>query len=156
MRVALYARVSTRRQAQADGVAQQLDRLRAHALGQGWTVSDEDLFRDDGFSGAKLERPGLDALRDQAACAAFDAVLITQPDRLARKYVHQMVVLEELERRGVAVIFIGRPPSNDPHELLVTQIRAAVAEYERYAEFGISLVMPNPELCRSGSFGMAC
>ena len=58
MRVALYARVSTRRQAQADGIAQQLDRLRAHALGQGWTVAEEDVFRDDGRSGASLRRAG--------------------------------------------------------------------------------------------------
>jgi site-specific DNA recombinase len=54
MRVALYARVSTQRQAQADGVSQQLQRLRAHVLGQGWTVAEENVFRDDGFSGASL------------------------------------------------------------------------------------------------------
>ena len=82
MRVALYARVSTRRQAQADGIAQQLDRLRVHALAQGWTVSDEDIFRDDGFSGAHLRRPGLERLRDRAALRVLDRVLITAPDRL--------------------------------------------------------------------------
>ena len=132
MRVALYVRVSTERQHLAQTIEQQVALLRAHlAEHPEWMLDEAHVFRDDGFSGAKLERPALDALRDQAARAAFDAVLITQPDRLARKYVHQMVVLEELERRGIAVIFIDRPPSNDPHELLVTQIRAAVAEYER-------------------------
>jgi DNA invertase Pin-like site-specific DNA recombinase len=75
--------------------------------------------------------PGLDALRDHAARAAFDAVLVTAPDRLARNFVHQMVVLEELERRGVGVVFCDRPLSDDPHERLVAQIRGAVAEYER-------------------------
>src|SRR6185503_18626416 len=65
------------------------------------------------------------------ARAAFDLILITAPDRLARNYVHQMVVLEELERRGVRVVFIDRPPSDDPHDQLVLQIRGAVAEYER-------------------------
>jgi site-specific DNA recombinase len=58
-------------------------------------------------------------------------VLITAPDRLARNFVHQMVVLEELQRRGVRVVFCDRPWSDDPHEQLVTQIRGAVAEYER-------------------------
>jgi site-specific DNA recombinase len=58
-------------------------------------------------------------------------VLVTAPDRLARNFVHQLVVLEELERRGVRVVFIDRPLSDDPHEQLVTQIRGAVAEYER-------------------------
>src|SRR5215211_3420745 len=73
----------------------------------------------------------LDALRDHAARAAFDLVVICSPDRLARNFVHQMVVLEELERRGVRVVFCDRPLSDDPHEQLVTQIRGAVAEYER-------------------------
>ena len=131
MRVALYARVSTQRQAQADGVAQQLDRLRAHALAQGWTVSDEDIFRDDGFSGAHLRRPGLERLRDRAALRVLDRVLITAPDRLARHYVHQALLLEEIAAAGCEVEFLDRPMSQDPHDQLLLQIRGAVAEYER-------------------------
>jgi site-specific DNA recombinase len=131
MRVALYARVSTQRQAQADGVAQQLDRLRAHALAQGWTVSDEDIFRDDGFSGARLRRPGLERLRDRAALRVLDRVLITAPDRLARHYVHQVLLLEEIAATGCRVEFLDRPMSGDPHDQLLLRIRGAVAEYER-------------------------
>src|SRR5215218_10367033 len=132
MRVALYVRVSTDRQQQAQTIEQQVTQLHSYvATHDGWTVADEHVFRDDGYSGAKLDRPGLDAIRDHAARAAFDVVVVTAPDRLARNFVHQMVVLEELERRGVRVVFIDRPLSNDPHEQLVTQIRGAVAEYER-------------------------
>ena len=134
MRVALYVRVSTDRQQQAQTIEQQVTQLQGFVAaheGEGWTVAAEHVFRDDGYSGAKLDRPGLDALRDRAAQAAFDVVLVTAPDRLARKLVHQMVVLEELERHGVRVVFCDRPPSDDPHEQLVTQIRGAVAEYER-------------------------
>jgi site-specific DNA recombinase len=132
MRVACYVRVSTDRQQRAQTINQQLSQLKAYIASQtGWEIREEHIFRDDGYSGARLDRPGLDALRDQAAQAAFDLVLITAPDRLARKYVHQMIVLEELERRGIRVVFIDRPPSDDPHEQLVVQIRGAVAEYER-------------------------
>src|ERR687887_1191330 len=132
MRVALYVRVSTDRQQHAQTIEQQVTQLKAYvAAHEGWTVAAEHVFRDDGHSGARLDRPGLDALRDHAARAAFDVVLVTAPDRLARNYVHQMVVLEELERRGVRVVFCDRPLSDDPHEQLVTQIRGAVAEYER-------------------------
>jgi site-specific DNA recombinase len=132
MRAALYLRVSTDRQQQAQTIEQQVTQLRTYAAARdGWTVTAEHVFRDDGYSGAKLDRPGLDALGDQAARAAFDVVLVTAPDRLARNFVHQMVVLEELERRGVRLVFIDRPCSDDPHEQLVTQIRGAVAEYER-------------------------
>jgi site-specific DNA recombinase len=113
-------------------IEQQVAQLQSYvAAHDGWTVAAEHVFRDDGRSGAKLNRPGLDALRDHAARAAFDLVVICSPDRLARNFVHQMVVLEELERRGVRVVFCDRPLSDDPHEQLVTQIRGAVAEYER-------------------------
>jgi len=132
MRIALYARVSTSRQQQTHTIDQQLARLRAYVTTQAdWSLAEEHSFCDDGQSGAKLKRPGLDHLRDQAAQAAFDLVLLTAPDRLARNYVHQMVVLEELERAGCRVQFLDRPMSDDPHDQLVLQIRGAVAEYER-------------------------
>ena len=84
MRVALYARVSTDRQQQAQTIGQQVTQLPAYvAARDGWMVAEEHVFRDDGHSGAKLSRPGLDALRDHAARAAFDLVLVTAPDRLA-------------------------------------------------------------------------
>jgi len=79
-----------------------------------------------------MRRPGLDALRDVVASSAIERVLITTPERLARKYVHQMLLLEELERFGCAVEFLDRPMSHDdPHDQLLLQIRGAVAEYER-------------------------
>jgi site-specific DNA recombinase len=131
MRVAIYARVSTQRQAQTQTIEQQMTRLRAHVQEQGWILEPEHIYRDEGYSGATLNRPGLDSLRDRAALAEFDVVLITEPDRLARNYVHQMLVIDELERRGIRVEFLDRPMSNDPHDRLLLQIRGAVAEYER-------------------------
>ena len=130
MRTGIYARVSTQPQAQADGMAQQLDRLQAHALRQGWTVRAERIFRDDGYSGANLKRPGLEWLRDRAAMRELDRVLITAPDRLARNYVHQVLLLEEITATGCQVEFLDGPMSQDPHDQLLLQIRGAVAEYE--------------------------
>ena len=131
MRIAVYLRTSTLRQAQAQSCEQQLDRLRNHIQKQGWQLSEKDIFRDDGYSGASLKRPGLDHLRDHTAAAAFDRILITAPDRLARNYVHQVLLLEELQRSGCKVEFLDRPMSQDPHDQLLLQIRGAVAEYER-------------------------
>jgi len=128
MRVAIYVRVSTQRQAQTQTIEQQLERLQAYIISKGWTLETENIYRDDGYSGAKLNRPGLDRLRDRAALAEFDLVLITAPDRLARNYVHQMLVIEEWGRRGVSVEFLDRPMSDDPHDQLLLQIRGAVAE----------------------------
>ena len=131
MRVAVYARVSTTRQAQAQTIEQQLDRLRAAVAGRGWVLDEQHVYRDDGYSGASLGRPGLDRLRDHAALADLDVVLVTAPDRLARNYVHQVLLIEELAGHGCQVEFLDRPMSADPHDQLLLQIRGAVAEYER-------------------------
>jgi site-specific DNA recombinase len=131
MRVALYARVSTERQEQQGTIASQLDALRGFARDHQHEVVDDYVCLDDGYSGARLDRPGLDRLRDGAEAGAFEAALILCPDRLARKYAYQVVILEELERFGVRVIFLEQPPSDDPHARLLTQIQGAIAEYER-------------------------
>jgi site-specific DNA recombinase len=131
MRIAIYVRVSTQRQAQAQTIEQQIERLRAHVRGLGEHLADDDIFRDDGYSGASLRRPGLDRLRDRAALASFDRLYVTDPDRLARNYVHQVLLIEELQQHGCQVEFLDRPMSRDPHDQLLLQIRGAVAEYER-------------------------
>jgi site-specific DNA recombinase len=132
MEVALYARVSTPRQQQQQTIEQQLTRLREYVASQPeWHVAEEHIYRDDGYRGAKLNRPGLDRLRDRAAMAAFERVLITAPDRLARNFVHQLLLVDELTQRGCQVEFLERPMSDDPHDQLLLQIRGAVAEYER-------------------------
>src|SRR6267142_6607694 len=132
MAVALSMRVSTSRQQQHQTIEQQLSHLHAYvALQPDGHVADEHLSRDDGYSGATLKRPGLDRLRDRAAMAAFACVLMTAPDRLARNYVHQMLLVDELTQRGCRVEFVERPMSDDPHDQLLLQIRSAVAEYER-------------------------
>src|SRR5919108_929491 len=132
MHVALYARVSTARQQQAQTIEQQLERLQAAvAAHPDWQLAEEHIYRDDGYSGARLNRPGLDRLRDHAAFAAFELVLITAPDRLARSYVHQVVLIDELADHGCSVMFLDRPMSADPHDQLLLHIRGAVAEYER-------------------------
>src|SRR6266550_3840604 len=131
MRTAVYARVSTTRQAQAQTIEQQLDRLRAAVAERGWVLDEQHVYRDDGYSGASLGRPGLDRLRDHAALADLDVALVTAPDRLARNYVHQVLLVEELAGHGCRVEFLDRPMSDDPHDQLLLQIRGAVAEYER-------------------------
>jgi site-specific DNA recombinase len=131
MKTAIYMRVSTNRQTQAQTIEQQLELLQRHLELQGEPRLTENVFRDDGYSGANLNRPGLDRLRDRVKDGTLDRVLITSPDRLARNYVHQMVLVEEWERAGCKVEFLDRPMSQDPHDQLLLQIRGAVAEYER-------------------------
>ena len=132
MRAAVYARVSTLRQARGQSIDQQVVRLKARTEREGWALEAERVYLDEGHSsGASLNRPGLDALRDAAAMAEFDVLLVAAPDRLARKYVHQVLLIEELQGRGCRVEFVERPMSQDPNDQLLLQIRGAVAEYER-------------------------
>jgi site-specific DNA recombinase len=131
MQIAWYVRVSTQRQAQTQTIDQQLGLWREYSQAQGWPWQEEHVFRDDGYSGASLHRPGLDRLREQVSRAAFDRVVMTAPDRLARTFVHQVLLIEELERGGCQVEFVERPMSQDPHDQRLLQIRGAVAEYER-------------------------
>ena len=129
IRVAIYARVSTPNQAQTQTVEQQIERLKNHVTKQSWQLQPEHIFRDDGRSGATLNRPGLDRLRDIVRYGEVDRVIVTAPDRLSRNYVQQMIVLDELEGFGCLVDFLDRPMSQDPHDRLLLQIRSAVAEY---------------------------
>ena len=134
MRIAIYSRVSTSHQVEHQTIEQQLDRLTAHVqmhAAEGWVLDPTHIFRDEGYSGAVLARPGLDRLRDAVKGHEIDRVLVTTPDRLARNYVHQMVLLEEWARADCLVAFLDRPMSDDPHDHLLLQIRGAVAEYER-------------------------
>ena len=89
------------------------------------------MFEDDGYSGATLVRPGLEALRDLTAAGQIDAVLVHAPDRLTRKYAYQILLTEELTRCGVSVVFLNAPPGTTPEDHLLRQVQGMIAEYER-------------------------
>jgi site-specific DNA recombinase len=130
MRVAIYARVSTESQEARGTIGSQVEVLRKRITAEGHELVAE--FCDDGYSGALLDRPGLDALRDAAEAGRLDAIWCLSPDRLARMYAYQVIVLDELERHGVKVLFHDTPlPADDPQTQLLTQVQGVIAEYER-------------------------
>lgn len=128
---AIYARVSSEAQEKDQTIASQLAALRQAAQEHGYQVPLEWEFIDDGYSGARLDRPGLERLRDLAAEGAFAAILVYAPDRLARNYAYQVVVLEELTRTGCEVIFLNHAFGQNPEEQMLLQIQGVFAEYER-------------------------
>ena len=131
MRAAIYARVSTERQEREQTLESQLTALQHWVQLHQHSLNPTHIYRDEGYSGARLDRPGLDALRDAAADGAIDVVAVLHPDRLARKYAYQVVLLEEVRRNGVEVVFLQHPISDDPNDQLLLQIQGAIAEYER-------------------------
>jgi site-specific DNA recombinase len=146
MRIALYARVSTERQEREQTIAQQVTALREALQQEGHTVPEEAVFTDAAVSGARLDRPGLEALRDACEQGHFEQVWVTAPDRLARDYVNQMLVLRELERQGMTVRFLNQPTTDEPNGKLLVQVQSIIAEYER------SLIL---DRCRRGRIAKA-
>ena len=128
---AIYARVSSARQAKDQTIGSQLSALREHAATSRLDVPEEWVFADEGQSGATLVRPGLEALRDLAAQGCLDVVLVYSPDRLARKFAYQALLIEELARCGVRVEFVKGPRGDSPEDQLLIQFQGMFAEYEK-------------------------
>jgi site-specific DNA recombinase len=131
MRAAIYARVSTERQEREQTITSQLSALQAWVQEHGHPLAPDHIVTDEGYSGARLDRPGLDRLRDGARDGAFDLVAVLSPDRLARKYAYQVLLLEEFRKAGCEVVFLQHPITDDPNDQLLLQIQGAIAEYER-------------------------
>src|SRR5437762_3721250 len=128
---AIYTRVSSDRQKENHTIGSQTAALVQYAQTHGYAVPPEWVFQDEGYSGASLVRPGLEALRDLAAQGQITAVLIYSPDRLSRKYAYQVLLGEELSRCGVDVIYLKSPSGDSPEDQLVVQFQGMIAEYER-------------------------
>ena len=129
---AIYARVSSDRQRREQTIRSQTVALRELAGARGLLVLDDLVFEDEGVSGAVLRRPGLERLRDLAVEGRFEVLLCHAPDRLARRYAYQVLLLEEFQRAGVEVIFAKEPErSGTPEDELLRQFQGMIAEYER-------------------------
>jgi site-specific DNA recombinase len=131
LQAALYARVSSEQQADAHTIASQMAALRERVTADGLTLLPEREFIDAGYSGATLVRPALERLRDLAAAGGLDRLNVHSPDRLARKYAYQVLLLDEWQRAGVEVVFLNRAVGTTPEDELLVQVQGMVAEYER-------------------------
>ena len=130
-RVGLYARVSSEQQVQSGTIDSQLAALRDKLSHDGLSVEPEMRFVDDGFSGATLVRPALERLRDLAAAGGIDRLYVLCPDRLARSYAYQMLLVDELHSCGVELVFVNHDLGKTPEDHLLLQVQGMVSEYER-------------------------
>src|SRR4051812_27828752 len=131
LRVAIYARVSSEHQAGEDTIASQIAALEARLSADGLVVPAVQRFADDGYSGSTLARPALEQLRDLAAADGLDRVYVHAPDRLARRYAYQVLLVDELRRAGVEIVFLNRQIGTSAEDDLLLQVQGMVAEYER-------------------------
>ena len=130
-RIALYARVSSQHQADEATIESQVDAIKQRIAADGFGLDAELIFLDDGHSGATLLRPALERLRDLAYTGGIDRLYVHSPDRLARKFMNQAVLLDELAKRHVEVVFLNQPIEVSPESNLLLQMQGMIAEYER-------------------------
>jgi site-specific DNA recombinase len=128
---AIYARVSSEQQREENTIASQTASLLEFANNHELEVPKEWVLEDEGYSGATLERPGLERVRDLAAEGQIQVVLAYSPDRLSRKYAYQILLIEEFARHGVETLFVKSPQGNSPEDQLLVQFQGMIAEYER-------------------------
>ncbi len=128
---AIYSRVSSSKQREEKTIDSQISALKKYAEEQGVTIPPEYIFKDEGYSGSVLVRPGLEHLRDLAAEGQIEVILVYSPDRLSRKYAYQVLLLEEFGRCGVEVVFLKSPKATTPEAELLLQFQGMIAEYER-------------------------
>ena len=129
--VALYARVSSEQQAEAKTIESQLAEVRHRIASDGFDLKTVLEFVDEGYSGSTLVRPALERLRDVAAAGSIDRLYVHCPDRFARNYAYQVLLLDELNQQGVEVIFLNRSLGQTPEDQLLLQVQGVIAEYER-------------------------
>jgi site-specific DNA recombinase len=130
-RVALYARVSTEQQARDHTIASQLAALRERIAADGGELEPDDAYINEGYSGSLLLRPALERLRDAVAAGEIERVYVLAPDRLARRYAHQVFLIEEFQRAGAELVFLNHPTCGTAEDDLLLQIQGVIAEYER-------------------------
>jgi site-specific DNA recombinase len=128
---AMYARVSSAQQAEAPTVASQVAALQERVATDGLALPEGMQFVDEGYSGATLVRPALERLRDLVVAGVVDRLYVHSPDRLARKYAYQVLLVDEFQRMGVDVIFLNREIGRSPEDDLLLQVQGMMAEYER-------------------------
>lgn len=131
LRAALYARVSSDQQAKQATIDSQLAAIESRIVDDQYVLDDELRFIDDGYSGSTLLRPALERLRDVAYAGAIDVLYVHSPDRLARKYAYQVLLIDELKKTGVEIVFLNRAITESPEDELLLQMQGMIAEYER-------------------------
>src|SRR3954447_5128671 len=129
--VALYARVSTDQQARDNTIVSQVAALHERIAAEGDRVLPEHIYVDEGYSGAGLVRPALERLRDAVATGLVGRLYVHAPDRLARRYAHQVLLVEEFRRAGTEVVFLNHPIGGTAEDDLLLQVQGVIAEYER-------------------------
>lgn len=130
-RAVLYARVSTDRQREEATIDAQVDEIRRVAADRGHTISDDDCYVDDGYTGELLARPSLDRMRHAARERAFDILYVYDRGRLSRRFAYQELIIDELFDHSVGFYSLHDVVAVTPEDRIVQSMQGVFHEYER-------------------------
>ena len=105
--------------------------MKERIAADGFHCPDAFAFIDDGYTGTTLLRPALERLRDQVAAGLIDRLYVHSPDRLARRYAYQVLLIDEFKQHHVNVIFLNHEIGRSPEDDMLLQVQGMIAEYER-------------------------
>src|ERR1700675_63738 len=128
---ALYARVSSESPGRDNTIRGQVAALRERIAADNFQLEPDHSYVDEGYSGSILSRPALERLRDAVAGGHIERIYVHAPDRLARRYAHQVLLIDEFRRAGAEVVFLNRPIGGTAEDDLLLQVQGVIAEYER-------------------------
>lgn len=131
LQCALYARVSSESQTRDNTIASQITALRERIAAESFQLEPDHSYVDEGYSGSILSRPALERLRDAIAGGHIERIYVLSPDRLARRYAHQVLLIDEFRRAGAEVVFLNHPIGGTAEDDLLLQVQGVIAEYER-------------------------
>src|SRR3989338_3695726 len=129
MKAVIYARVSTEKQEEQNTIDSQIKELEIIIQQNGDSLIES--FIDNGYSGTILARPALDKLRDGAKNQSFEKIYIHSPDRLSRKYAYQVLILDELKKYSIGVVFKNMKTAETPEDHMLLGMQGVIAEYEK-------------------------
>ncbi|MDB5260281.1 MAG: putative site-specific recombinase, resolvase family [Candidatus Nomurabacteria bacterium] len=127
--IAVYGRVSSSNQENEGTIETQLSAVNEFSKKNGYTIVQK--YTDEGWSGDSIARPALDQLRMDAKKKIWSAVLMYDPDRLARRYSYQELIMDELKEAGIEVIFVTVSAPKNSEDKILYGVRGLFAEYER-------------------------
>jgi site-specific DNA recombinase len=130
---AIYARVSPMPEGENGNfsIASQVRALTKLAASKGYRSDAEFHFIDDNFMGGELDRPALTRMREAVRAGVVQAVICYDPDRLARKLAHQLLLTEEFDKYGARLEFVTMPVDSSPESQMLLSMKGVFAEYEK-------------------------
>lgn len=127
----VYGRVSTGRQEDEQTIDSQIDEIILRVKQDGHILPKENIFKDDGWTGEMLQRPGLDAMLEAAKEGRFQVLYVYDRGRISRVFAYQEIIIEELLNKDIKFVTLHDVKAETAEERVLQAMQGVFHEYER-------------------------